>query len=220
MIKNACTLLFVIFTFSSLVYSQGGEMKSAYLSVHSGVFISSLENFDKTYDSQAGLVYGLGLGLPLTGRSYIYGKATYFSKSGTPLIQTYDFVNGTSVLVSERREGTAKFTQWIINGGFLYDFFLSKDWTLGLNGGIVYTKILDERNSEGGTVGMSLNASGILGFFAGAVVEKNFINLPFSVFLETQYIYSRSDISSFLGDYGGMNISVGARYYFKPRRVE
>lgn len=215
------TLIFVLVIISSLsIYAQGENLKSVFLSVHSGIYLTSIEDFDKTYNSQLGLVYGLGIGLSLSTRSYLYGKATYFSKSGTPVIQTYNFENGTPVLVSETREGSASYTQWIFNGGFLYNFFLSRDWTLGLNGGITYSRISEEQKNNSGTVSLSVDGSGIFGFFIGGVLEKNFNQSPFSIFIEPQFNFSRSDVLRYVGNYGGLNLNVGARYYFNERRLE
>jgi len=214
-------LILVLVIISSLsIYAQNENKKSVFLSVHSGIFLTSIEDFDKTYDSQLGLVYGLGIGLPLSTRSYLYGKATLFSKSGTPVIQTYNFENGTPVLVSETREGSASYTQWIFNGGFLYNFFLSQDWTLGINGGITYSTVSEEHKNNSGTVSLSVDGSGIFGFFIGGVLEKNFNKSPFSVFIEPQFNFSRSDVLRYVGNYGGLNLNIGARYYFKERRLE
>ena len=213
-------LFLMMFFISILVFPQNNNSKSVFISAHSGIFLTSIENFDKTYDSNLGLVYGLGIGLPLSTRSYIYGKATLFSKTGTPLIQTYNFVNGTPVLVSETREGTASFTQWLINGGFLYNFFLDPDWTLALNGGVTYSIVSEEQKNNSGAVRLSVDGSGVFGFFFGAVLEKNFDQSPFSIFFEPQFNFMRSDVLNYTDNYGGLNLNLGLRYYFKERRIE
>jgi hypothetical protein len=213
-------LIFIIITVSTtLVFSQDQHFKSAFLSAHTGAFYSSISDFDKTYDSQIGFVYGLGFGLPLSGRSYIYGKATLFAKTGIPVIQTYSFENGVPVLVSETKEGTAEYTQWIINGGYLYNLLLNQDWTLGINGGIAYSIVSEEQKNITGTVSSSIDGSGIFGLFIGAVIEKNFNESHFSVFFEPQFNFNRSDIKEYGGNYGGINLNLGARYYFKERNL-
>ena len=216
--KVLIPILVIISSFS--IYAQGENLKSVFLSLHSGVFLTSIDNFDKTYDSQLGFVYGLGVGVPLSTRSYLYGKATLFSKSGTPVIQIYDFVNGTPVLVSETREGSASYTQWIINGGFLYNFFLCRDWTLGLNGGITYSIVSEELKNNSGTISLSVDGSGVFGFFVGTVLEKNFDQSPISIFFEPQFNFVRNDVLNHVGNYGGFNLNLGLRYYFKERRIE
>ncbi|MFZ2323581.1 MAG: hypothetical protein WAV89_07790 [Ignavibacteriaceae bacterium] len=213
-------ILFIMIMNASIVFSQKENLKSAFLSVHSGAFLSSISDFDKTYDSQLGFVYGLGFGLPLSSRSYIYGKATLLSKSGTPVIQSYNFENGVPVLVSEIREGTSEFTQWIINGGYLYNLFLNQNWVIGINGGITYSIISEEQKNINGTVSSSVDGSGIFGFFIGVVIERNFDKSHFSVFFEPQFNFNRSDILRYVGNYGGLNLNFGARYYFKERTLE
>lgn len=220
MSRNVIRLFILLVLLLATGYGQSVATKSPYLSIHTGVFISSIDNFDKTYDSQMGLVYGLGLGLPVSTRSYIFGKATLFSKSGIPVFQNYSFENGSFVLTSEKREGKAKFTQWIFNGGFLYNFFLSSDWTLGLNGGIAYTKVSEEQKNNDGSAGFTLNGSGVLGFFVGGSIEKNFGTSPFSMFFEPQFNFTRREILTYVANYGGFNMNVGVRYYFKTRRLE
>lgn len=217
--KKYLILLIVIIS-SLTIYAQNEKIKSAYLSIHLGMFLTSIENFDKTYDSQLGFVYGLGVGLPLSSRSYLYGKATLFSKSGIPVIQTYNFVNGMPVLVSETREGTASYTQWIINGGFLYNLFLSKDWTIGLNGGITYSIVSEEQKNNSGMISSSVVGSLIFGFFIGGVLEKNFDKSPFSIFIEPQFNFMRIDVLTYVGNFGGLNLNLGVRYYFKERSLE
>ncbi len=219
MLKKVNLVIFIFFISISL-YAQSKNLESPFLSVHSGVFLTSIKNFDKTYNSQLGLVYGLGAGLPLSTKSYIYGKATLFYKSGTPVIRTYNLQNGTPVLVSETREGSATFKEWIINGGFLYNFFLNRDWTLGINGGITYSKVSESQKDINGTVSSSIGSSGIFGFFIGGVLEKNFNKSPFSIFIEPQFNFSRSDVLRYVGNYGGLNLNIGARYYFKERRSQ
>jgi len=220
MLKKINIIIVIIFLVTGSIYSQNENIRSPYLSVHSGVFLTSLDNFEKTYNSQLGLVYGFGAGLPLSTRSYIYGKATLFSKSGTPVIGTYNFENGSPVLVSETREGSATFTQWIINGGFLYNFFLSRVWTLGINGGINYSRVSEEQKNINGTISSTLDGYGVIGFFIGGVLERNFDKSPFSIFIEPQFDFSRTDVLKYVGNYGGFNLNIGVRYYFKERRLE
>jgi hypothetical protein len=220
MLKRIYLALIFIILSSVSNYAQSQNLRSIYLSAHTGAFLTANDNFDKTYDSKLGLVYGFGVGLPLSTRSYIYGKATLFSKSGTPVLQTYSFVNGTTILVSEIKEGSAKYNQWIINGGFLYKFFLNLDWTLGINGGITYSKVTEEQKNTNGIISSSINGSGIFGLFIGGVLEKNFDKSPFSIFIEPQFNFSIGDYLKNIRNYGGLNLSVGGRYYFKERRLE
>ena len=208
-------IFILLFICSFSIYSQTQKKKSLFVSIHSGLFITSIENFEDTYDSQAGIVYGLGLGLPLSTKAFIYGKATLFSKNGTPVFRTYRFENGETTLIDETREGSASFKQWIINGGILYNLLNNRIWILGVNGGITYSKISEEIKNSSGTTSSSVNGSGILGFFGGVVIEKKFDEKPISVFIDTQINITRSDVLSYVGNYGGINLNIGVRYFFK-----
>jgi hypothetical protein len=209
--------LLIILSASPAV-SQTVEQRSAFVSANLGGFVALREDFSKVYDSNLGFAFGGGLGLPLSSRMYLYGKATYFFKTGVPVIYTYTYQDGNLVSITERRDGTASFKQWIINGGLQYNVFLSEDYTFPINGGITYTRISEEQRSSSGSLSSSIDGTGILGLFGGVGVERNFQDSPFSVFAETQYNYSRRDILTAVGNYGGWNLTLGVRYYFKDRR--
>lgn len=208
-------LIFIIITFNS-IFSQNTQSKSAFISIHSGLFSSAVQYFSKTYDSNSGFVYGIGIGLPVSSRSYIYSKATLFSKSGVPVIRSY-IAPG---IYTETKEGNAEFSQWIINAGFLYHFFLGKGFLLGLNGGGTFTSISEEIKNKEGNVTSSTKGSGALGYYIGGELEKNFKNNAFAVFTEIQYNSCRNDLLILVTNYGGINYNFGVRYYFRSKRVE
>jgi hypothetical protein len=204
----------------SAVLSQTAELRSAFVSANVGVFVTANANFSKVYDSKAGFVFGGGIGLPLSTRAYLYGKVTYFSKSGVPVIYTYTYQNGNLVSITETKGGTATFKQWIFNGGIQYNIFLSEDFTLGITGGIAYSRFSEEQRSPASSLTSTIDGTGVFGFFGGIGIEKNFQGSPFSVFAEAQYNYSRRDLVGVVGDYGGLNLDLGIRYYFKDRRTQ
>ena len=212
-------LLFLLLNSNSQLFSQTTEPKSAFVSINTGGFITAHQDFTKVYSSSFGLTYGAGVGLPLSSRMHLYGKATYFSKTGVPVLysNTYDST-GAIIKSTETKDGTATFKQWIVNGGLQYDFPLSEDFTVAINGGATYSSIKENRSSLNGTVNGGINGSGILGYFGGLSLEKSFPDSPFAVFAESQYNFSRNDILNFIGNYGGTNLTVGIRYYFKGRR--
>jgi len=210
--------LLILFSLSTKpVQAQEAKLKSAFVSANLGGFITARDGFEKVYDSKFGLVPGVSLGLPLSSRMYLYGKATYFAKNGVPVVTTISFDStGTVSKISERKDGTAKFRQWIFNAGLYYNIFLSKEYTLGVNGGATITTFHEDQESSGGISSRS-DGVGFLGCFGGLSLERNFENSPFSVFAETQYNYSSTP---FIGNYGGVNLTLGVRYYFKDRRTE
>jgi hypothetical protein len=149
---------------------------------------------------------------------YLYGKATHFSKTGVPIISTFNYEGGRLVSITETRNGTAKFKEWIFNGGLQYNLFPSEDFTLGVMGGVSYSKIFEEQRSTNGSVSSGFEGAGIIGMFVGLGLERNFQTSPFTVFSEAQYNYSFLRFLG-LGEYGGLNLSLGIRYHFGERRI-
>ncbi len=195
--------------------SQTAHPNEAFVSINTGGFFSAHEDFAKIYNSNFGLTLGTGLGFPVYNRIYLLGKATYFSKTGTPIVDTYNIdSNGKLTKNSEIRDGTASFKQWIIDGGLQYSFILTQDYAIGINGGIMFSIIREHQSSLNGTLSSAIEGSGIFGYFAGISLERHFTESPFSIFGEAQYNFSRSDILNLIGSYGGTNITIGLRYYF------
>lgn len=191
--------------------------KSVFISANLGVYIVAQDQFDRVYDSNMGFMPSVEVGLPVSTRTYLYGKISYFLKRGVPIFYQYELQNGNFVLVSETKDGSASFKEWIFNAGLLYNIFLTEEYTLGINGGLTFVSLSEERNS---TVFNSVKYSGggLLGFFGGLMVERNFNGSPFSLTCEIAYNLSRGDIKTFVGNYGGFNTNLGVRYYFKERR--
>ena len=200
--------------------AQTSQLGSASVSLDFGGFVSSRSGFSDTYGSNLGLALGGGVGLPLTNHLYLCGKATYFSKSGTPWWYTYGYQNGVWTIISKTREGSATFTQWIINGGLQYDFLLSKVYSLGVDGGVTYTNFSEKVESANGLGSSNESGRGILGFYGGVSGERSFEESPFAIFVDAQYNNARLDVASAIGNYGGINLSVGVRYYFGQRSKE
>jgi hypothetical protein len=93
---------------------------------------------------------------------------------------------------------------------------LSNKYTLEVNGGTTITTFHEDQESPG-AISSTSEWAGLLGCFGGLSFKRNFENSPFSAFAETQYDYSSSP---FIGNYGGINFTLGIRYYFKDRRLE
>jgi hypothetical protein len=86
-------------------------------------------------------------------------------------------------------------------------------------GGVTYTRVSETLPIPGTGVSSSLHGSGALGMFGGLAIEKNFLESPFSIFAEAQHNFVRHDLIDQVGDYGGANLTLGIRYYFKERRT-
>lgn len=209
-------LLCVIFV--SSLYPQQTNSKSVFISLNLGIYDVSNNQFNKAYNSNIGFLPGITIGLPFSTRTYLYGKASYFSKDGVPVIYTYDFQNGKSIVTSESKGGTAKFREWIYNIGLLYNIFLSEEFTLGVNGGIVFANTHEEQEDPAISLSATSNSFGLMGLFGGCILERNFDNSPFSIIGELQYNFSRKDVTSIVGNNGGLNVNLGGRFYFGKHR--
>jgi hypothetical protein len=154
----------------------------------------------------------------LSAQTFLYGKVTYFSKTGVPLIYTLSLQNGTFVGTTAPGNGTATFRQWIIDFGALENLSLTKDLALGINGGLTYSMFSEEYRLSGSSSVSTNTGKGLLGIFAGVDMENRFADSPISVFAEAQYNYAWPFISFVIGDYGGLNLTTGIRYYFKDSR--
>jgi hypothetical protein len=220
--EKARQLLLFSLLFAGSLCAQDSNQNSAFISANLGGFITAHEGFANTYDSKFGFAPEVSLGLPLSTRLYLFGKATYFAKTGVPLITTYSIdTSGTVTIISQRKEGTAKFHQWLFNLGLFYDIPLSENYLLAVEAGGTMTTFgenIEYHDYMGELTSEESGGGGFLGFFAGLSLERNFGDSPFSVFAEAQYNFSRSDPLSLIGKYGGTNLSLGAKYYFGDRR--
>ncbi len=196
--------------------AQTNQLGAAYVSAHLGAFVTSQSGFSDTYDSNLGFAFGAGVGLPLANQLYLCAKVSYFSKSGTPWWYTY----GQGGIISRERSGSAKFSQWIVNGGLQYDFFLSRVYSLGIGAGLTYTSFSEKLQESNGTGSVNETGKGFLGFYGGLSSERSFEGSPFAIFADAQYNYARQVITAAVGNYGGVNLSAGVRYYFGQRSKE
>lgn len=209
------TIILIGFLVSpSMATTNQLKSNSGYLSIHAGGFIISQSGFSNTYGSNLGPAFGVGLGLALTTHLFLCTKASYFTKQGTPLWVTYGFTNGKSTIISESRNGSANFREWILDGGMKYDFFISKPYNLGLEGGITVITFADRAQSANGQDSFQDNGEGAFGFYAGLSLERRFKRNPFAVFADAQYNYALKNVATAVGNYGGMSLSLGVRYYF------
>lgn len=208
---------FLLISFFEL-FSQTNVPARPYLSLNAGGFISARKNFSRNYGSNLGITYGAGIGLPVSSDIYVTGRATYFSKSGDAYTYHYTFdQNGRLVSHTETKDGTAKFTQWLINVGLEGKIPLSETFSLYPAAGITYTKYKEETKSSNSNLSSSSAISGMIGFFGGAGIEKKLEVIPFSVFAEAYYNLIPDLFSDLFGNMGGTNINLGLRYYL-PRR--
>lgn len=201
------------------VFSQSNIPAPFYVSLNAGGFITAQENFSKTYDSKLGFTFGGGIGLPLSSKLYLTARANYFSKSGVPFLYHYEFdQDGRITSITQTKEGSAKYTQWFINGGLEYKIPLSESFTLYPMAGVTYSRYREELKSSDGSLGSSIDASGVIGFYGGTGLERRLEVIPFTVFAEAYYNFMRQSLLDYTGNIGGASMNVGVRYYLRSKK--
>ena len=203
-------LLFCII-YVSVLSPQQNNKRSLFISAQAGIYNIALSQFAQQYNSSIGFMPSVAVGIPIISKSiHLYVKGSYFAKNGVSIAYTYAIQNGNWVPVAESKGGTAKFKEWIINAGILYNIFLSEKYTLGINGGMVW-EIVNE-NKKGPGFNESNYGDGQVGVFVEAILERRFTNSPFSLIGQAQYNFTTWKILSD-SNYGGFNISIGGRFY-------
>lgn len=214
MLKKISLIAILLLSAQLALFSQTRDYPPVYFSLNGGGFISSRENFSNQYDSNIGFTAGGGLGVPVSSRLYLTGRATYFSKSGTPLTVINQYSQDKLVQATEIRSGSAKFTQWLINAGIEYKISLSENFKLYPMAGIAFSKTTEKVITEYINYQIDTKASGILGYYAGTGLERKFETIPLSAFAEAYYnFYLKELSSSIMGNIGGANFNLGIRYY-------
>ncbi|MCD6375798.1 MAG: hypothetical protein J7L94_09750 [Caldisericaceae bacterium] len=184
------------------------------ISLNIGSYFPKDEDFKETYKSHFGIALGSTIGFPILDNFEIYGKATYFSISGIPLVYVYTFSSTGVTEEKSYRDGKATFKQLIFNLGIQYHIFYYRKINFLINSGLVYATNNEDQKSSDGTISYHSEGAVILGFFGGINAERQIGKSNFSVLSELQYDYS---LIQSIGDYGGVSLSVGLKYYFKRK---
>lgn len=173
--------------------AQSPSHSRAFVSVGLGPYWTDRSGFAETYGSPTVLAGAGGFGLRVVPHLHLYGKVTYMAKKSL--------------------DETAQFKQWLMNAGLEYGLPLLDNITLALQGGVAYSVVSEEMNEADGS-SSSLRGSGFQGLFAGVGAERPFEGSSCSLFAEIEYNTSRTDVASLVGEYGGLNITLGIRYRF------
>lgn len=208
-------ILLILMLIGVSANSQTTQPRLFFISAQTGGYYITNDNFSDTYGSNLGIIYSLDFGVTLTNQVFLYSKVSYFSKNGVPekILYNIDSTGQTSTTIT--KEGTAKYKEWIINAGVQYNLNLSDVLLLCMNGGLTYLKVNEVQRYNDNVSLVNLDRSGLFGFFIGAGLEKHFGESPFCALLECQYNFSLFGILGLSKGYGGTNLSLGIRFYFK-----
>ena len=195
------------------LYAQNDKKRDAFVSTNSGIYAPSRSDFKTIYDSRFTFNNGLSAGVPFTNSDiFLYGKAMFFRCEGVPIIYHYESNNGVSNTYTTR-EGNIIYKQFLFNLGVQYNYSIKELNKIITNGGISIVNATETTNNT--SADSESKAKGVAGYFIGLGYERNFKNIPLSTFGEIQYNFNRLIFKALDLSYGGANINVGIRYYFK-----
>jgi len=179
---------------------------------------AQINNSNPGSDGTVALSFGGSFGIPITTNLFIYTRASYSSKSNFQSFYNTDYLTSKFQLSDQFVEANSSFSQLLLNGGLLYNFYLSDEFTFGVNGGVTFSILNQEAVLIGGQVISSVNNEAIWGYFGGIILEKGLEDSNASIFAEAQYNYAVSDAPYRASALNAMNFAFGARYYLSGSR--
>ncbi len=179
---------------------------------------AQINNSNPGSDGTVALSFGGSFGIPITTNLFIYTRASYSSKSNFQSFYNTDYLTSKFQLSDQFVEANSSFSQLLLNGGLLYNFYLSDEFTIGVNGGVTFSILNQEAVLIGGQVISSVNNEAIWGYFGGIILEKGLEDSNASIFAEAQYNYAVSDAPYRASALNAMNFAFGARYYLSGSR--
>ena len=160
------------------------------ISLDFGFQFPKRNNFEEIYGSSLMPSVGFGIAIPPTKRFRIKGDLNY----------------------SWKNSNEAKLRLFLLNITGKYYVLLTEKFSISVEGGITLMKEKEEYfRSDGSKIGSS-NAKGLVGYYLGSELERRFGKYGANAHLG--YTISRRDVKNLVTDYGGMNISIGGKYYF------
>jgi hypothetical protein len=159
----------------------------------------------------------IGIPVPVVKNLFLYARTSYTSQSNFQSFYNTSYLNYSVQFSDEFVEVNSSFSQLILNGGLLYNFLVTDEFVLGVNGGLTFMVVNQEARLRTGTVISSVDNENIWGAFGGLIGEKRWEDSNFSTFLEIQYNYAESDAVYRPGALSAMNYTFGVRYYLAGR---
>jgi hypothetical protein len=216
--KKIILALLIIFSITATTAAQlHRNSNSAFLGGMAG---AAKINFSGN-DGQAPLSFvvggSFGIPVPFIKNLFLYTRTSYTSQSNFQSFYNTSYLNFSVQFSNEFIEVNSSFSQLVINGGLLYNFLLTDELVLGVNGGLTFMVINQEAKLRTGTVISNVDNENIWGAFGGIIAEKRWDDSNFSTFLEAQYNYAESDAVYRPGSLSAMNYTFGVRYYLAGR---
>ena len=216
--KKIVIALGIIFSISATTTAQlDRNSNSAFLGGMAGAAKINLSGNDG--QSPLSFVVGgsFGIPVPFVKNLFLYARTSYTSQSNFQSYYNTSYLNYSVQFSEEFVEVNSSFSQLVLNGGLLYNFLVTDEFVLGVNGGLTFMVVNQEAKLRTGTVISSVDNENIWGAFGGLIGEKRWDDSNFSTFLEVQYNYAESDAVYRPGSLSAMNYTFGVRYYLAGR---
>ena len=216
--KKIVVALVIIFSISATTTAQlDRNSNSAFLGGMAGAAKINLSGNDG--QSPLSFVVGgsFGIPVPFVKNLFLYARTSYTSQSNFQSYYNTSYLNYSVQFSEEFVEVNSSFSQLVLNGGLLYNFLVTDEFVLGVNGGLTFMVVNQEAKLRTGTVISSVDNENIWGAFGGLIGEKRWDDSNFSTFLEVQYNYAESDAVYRPGSLSAMNYTFGVRYYLAGR---
>ncbi len=216
---NKIILPFILILFLALTINAQSYLKnnSPFLGGMAGVASINLSSNDGQTPLSLAFGGSIGIPVPLIKNLFLYARTSYISQSNFQSFYNTSYLNNIVQLSDEFVEVNSSFSQLILNGGLLYNFIVTNEFVLGVNGGLTFMVVNQEARLRTGRVISSVENENIWGAFGGLIAEKRWDDSNFSTFAEAQYNYAESDAVYRPGALSAMNYTFGVRYYLAGR---
>ena len=211
------TVLFLLFISTTIIAQVHLRNNSPFISGMAGASTVNLSSNDGQNPFSFAFGGSFGIPVPFVKNLFLYARTSYTSQSNFQSFYNTSYLNNTVQLSETFAEVNSSFSQLILNGGLLYNFILSDEFVLGVNGGLTFMVINQEARLRTGRVISSIDNERIWGAFGGLIAEKRWDDSNFTTFAEAQYNYAESDAFYRPGSLSTMNYTFGVRYYFAGR---
>jgi hypothetical protein len=211
--------LIIIFCFLFTVTSALGQLNrlkgnSVFISGMAGASTVNLSGDDSQNALSFAFGGSFGVPIPIVKNLFFYTRTSYSSQSNFQSVFNSSYFTNDFQLSEHFAEVNSSFSQLILNGGLLYNFIVTDDLLLGVNGGLTFMVINQEARLRTGRVISAIDNERIWGAFGGLIVEKRWDESDFATIVEAQYNYAESDAFYRPGALSAMNYTFGVRYYF------
>jgi hypothetical protein len=216
--KKILILFNLLFCIASSITAQSYlKINSPFLGGMAGVASVNLSSNDGQTPLSFAFGGSIGIPVPLVKNLFLYARTSYISHSNFQSFYNTSYLNSGVQLSDEFEEVNSSFSQLILNGGLLYNFIITNEFVLGVNGGLTFMVVNQEARLRTGRVISSVENENIWGAFGGIIAEKRWDDSNFSTFAEAQYNYAESDAVYRPGALSAVNYTFGVRYYMAGR---